>query len=861
MRYQLKPYQDSAVSDVLSRLAQARNLYRDNEMTTAFALTAVTGAGKTVMAAAVLESLIFGDDFREADPNAVVLWFSDSPELNAQSMMRIEQASNKLFGYMTMIDNTFRQDALDKSHIYFLNTQKLSKNSMLVRGRTENSSAYDFWRTLANTINDPHKNVYLIIDEAHRGMKASKRSERSSIVQNMINGFEDVPPTPIVWGISATISRFQETIAGMDNRTVLPPVTVSTKDVQESGLLKDIINIDFATEEGNYEGVLLRRATKTLKRVSRDWEDYCESEDFEKVHPLMVVGVKNQVSDKELDAYVAVVLEEFPDLDHDSFAHVLGDKGDIDINGYRLRHISAERVQETSEIRVLFAKEAVTTGWDCPRAEVLMSFRSAQDMDYITQIMGRIIRNPLAMRVPGNEVLNAVHAFLPKFDESSVTKVVDQLSKGGTDVQDEDSTITRKVLTHPATMEPMDNYALWETFDNMPTEYVSRAILKPVVRLMRIAHLLSAEKIVVGAGESAHKRLFGFFDGQAVQHKETFDRTMNDLRTVEGATVSVSLDSVAEGESRATKKTYTETADKAAVDDYFSAAKRVFTTDMAKSYVDYLAPCDPDDEDFDIDEFEDAVMEAKMKVTALSRIPEVTTKLNQEIEAIISEWDNRHRADIRGMNNLKKIEYNALLGASGKPEGTLLIRPDNLVVGTKIEKTVINPADGKKHTTAEDVSAYPKHILRDEDGNFPVNLNKWEQDVLATESARSNMVGWYRNPATNSGSTLSISYEDGEDNWKLLRPDFIVFNDVNGQVKPSIVDPHGTHLSDSLPKLRGLAKFAKQYGDKFYRIESIALVKGEYRKLDMMEERVQQAVTTATNVEELFTSNVSDEYR
>lgn len=102
---------------------------------------------------------------------------------------------------------------------------------------------------------------------------------------------------------------------------------------------------------------------------------------------------------------------------------------------------------------------------------------------------------------------------------------------------------------------------------------------------------------------------------------------------------------------------------------------------------------------------------------------------------------------------------------------------------------------------------------------------------------------------------------DGEDNWKLLRPDFIVFSEINGVIKPSIVDPHGTHLSDSLPKLRGLATFAQKHGGKFYRIDAVAQIKGDYRKLDMLEERVRQAVEQADNVEGLFTSPVSDEYR
>ena len=70
MRYTLKDYQSEAVRDVLRNLDQARDMYHRYGSKTQFSLTATTGAGKTVMAAAVIEALFFGnDEFDfEADP-------------------------------------------------------------------------------------------------------------------------------------------------------------------------------------------------------------------------------------------------------------------------------------------------------------------------------------------------------------------------------------------------------------------------------------------------------------------------------------------------------------------------------------------------------------------------------------------------------------------------------------------------------------------------------------------------------------------------------------------------------------------------------------------------------------------------
>src|SRR5690606_40787598 len=95
MKFTLKDYQRDAVRDALANLRKARRYWHNEGDKSAFSLTAVTGAGKTVMAAAALEALFHGDDAFEfdADPGAVVIWFSDDPALNEQTRFRLLEAS------------------------------------------------------------------------------------------------------------------------------------------------------------------------------------------------------------------------------------------------------------------------------------------------------------------------------------------------------------------------------------------------------------------------------------------------------------------------------------------------------------------------------------------------------------------------------------------------------------------------------------------------------------------------------------------------------------------------------------------------------------------------------------------------
>jgi hypothetical protein len=75
-------------------------------------------------------------------------------------------------------------------------------------------------------------------------------------------------------------------------------------------------------------------------------------------------------------------------------------------------------------VSILVAEDAISTGWGCPRAEVLVSFPAATDRTHITQLLGRMVRTPLARRIPGNQRLNAVDCPLPYFDKKSVEAVV-----------------------------------------------------------------------------------------------------------------------------------------------------------------------------------------------------------------------------------------------------------------------------------------------------------------------------------------------------------------------------------------------------------------------------------------------------
>ena len=131
---------------------------------------------------------------------------------------------------------------------------------------------FTIWDTIRNTIEDPDLTLYLVLDEAHRGMGSAgkaARGARSTIVKRLINGDGIVPPVPIVWGISATVDRFKAAMSDAEGRSTLPDVVVDTAAGAGVGLLKDTVILDIPDEAGQFDTVLVRRGTDKLRGADR----------------------------------------------------------------------------------------------------------------------------------------------------------------------------------------------------------------------------------------------------------------------------------------------------------------------------------------------------------------------------------------------------------------------------------------------------------------------------------------------------------------------------------------------------------------------------------------------------------------
>lgn len=468
MKVLLFPFQEMALKSLRISTAEALGAYQRTHTPQVISFTAPTGAGKTIIMTAFIESVLFGDENYPEQPDAIFVWLSDSPELNEQSKLKIDTKADKirLGQCVTITDENFDKEFLEDGYIYFLNTQKIGKDKNLTK--TGDSRTYTIWETLRNTAFEKSNRLYFIIDEAHRGMKDKAAAKATTIMQKFLKGSEDdkLPPMPVVIGMSATSERFNALVEGTPS--TIHKVVVTPEEVRSSGLLKDRIIISYSEESSvNKSMAVLQAAADDWKDKWVHWQQYCYEQHYAYVNPIFVVQVENGTSSKISTTDLDDCLRKIEERAGLKFAkgevvHTFGETdSDITIAGLAVPYEEPSRIQDNKKIKVVFFKENLSTGWDCPRAETMMSFRHAKDATYIAQLLGRMVRTPMQMRIQLDDTLNDVHLYLPFFEKETVDEVISALQseEGGsipTDIYGE-SIENKKLET--LTVKPKTRYA------------------------------------------------------------------------------------------------------------------------------------------------------------------------------------------------------------------------------------------------------------------------------------------------------------------------------------------------------------------------------------------------------------------
>lgn len=785
MKLDLKSFQETAARDIICELDEARASAAKGKLQ-AVILSAPTGSGKTITLAQVIDLTFGGGDGVPARPNTTFLWLSDSPELNVQSGNKLLGACDHLpfFKMVRVESDNFDDDYMQPGYVYFINTQLLGKDKLLTKEPGDRRK-FTFWQTVANTIARAPQDIVLIIDEAHRGATATDKN-RTTIMQKFIIGSEadGLPPMPLVLGMSATPQRFT-TLLGNTNRTQRP-INILPEEVRSSGLLKDWIIVHYPKTAVAGDLTLLETATKNWKYFTKLWEDYCVREkEKEVIRPILVVqiedGTGNSLTRTPLDDVVRVIERHSGPLAINEIVHCLQDQADIGAGGRIIRKLEASRIQESQDVKVVLFKTALSTGWDCPRAEVMMSFRRAQDETSIAQLVGRMIRTPLARRIGTDEVLDTVELFLPHYDADALEAVLERLRN-----PDAEEGVPTRVETSAEAYSR--NPAMKKEFDllkRLPTYSVSRVPrMSDIKRALRLAGLLVHEGVNSDADENTRealiKKVKQLRDGFAAKNAEW------DTIVREGGEIEVDISRIATGGMKVTGKTSARLAlGEENIDQLFDEAGRMLASGEGLHHTYWKRYHDKEKPN-----------QAKLELFSVLRQPETLSLMEQLGRQKFDELWTRHKTDIQKLSGSIRKKFHTLIQAAGEAA----------LFDWELPTQIVEKKEG---------DVWEKHLYCNANGGFSAKLNGWEKELLESEMEKSDFVAWLRNLPRREWA-LCIPYELA--GVKPFYPDFIIVRKSGRELVIDILEPHDDSRTDTWAKTKGLAAFADKHGMEFGRL-------------------------------------------
>jgi len=378
MKFELKNYQEIAVNKLLQISKTFLNIGWEQEII----FKAPTWSGKTIMMASFLER------FKDEDIwDFAFVWISVN-KLHTQSKKSLENTIWVWAFNFFNLENV--REKLNKNDILFFNWQSVTK-----KARFDNTDKWiEKWdytnifmsdnetnRNLPNFIEntlDEWRKIILIIDESHLHLT----EDTEKLIQKIIK------PTLRI-EVSATPNK-KET------------VYVELWEVIKSWMIKKEVIInewfwDLNLLESTGEEIIIKQwleKREKLKSLYTSW-----------INPLVLIQIpwntaKTSVLEKSEIEKVEKILEDKYNITRDNWklaVYLSEDKTD------NLEDISSKE----SIVEVLIFKQAIATGWDCPRAQILIMFREIQSITFEIQTVWRIMRMPELKHYENEELNNA----------------------------------------------------------------------------------------------------------------------------------------------------------------------------------------------------------------------------------------------------------------------------------------------------------------------------------------------------------------------------------------------------------------------------------------------------------------------
>ena len=376
-------------------------------------LYAPTGSGKTVMVSR------FIDDYLDENPNTVFLWLCPGAGgLERQSQDTFEAVTSGIpdgdvYSFITEPD--------PRGKVYFINWDKINKKSNVVLREGEH-------RDLMSKVLHCHNSnidIFMLIDEEHK-----YRDTANEYVNN-------IQPVHVL-RISATPVTQTDAVEKITDDEVIGEGLIATGIAINEGVsraIQDNNNLDD-------DLMLLELADKKRKEIQAEYDKLGLP-----IRPLVLIQFPNGSEE-----WIQRVKEALADMGYPESSGLVASwfSGD-----------HPDKPEEISKLNGQYAfllfKQAIATGWDCPRAKILVKLREGGTERFNIQTVGRIRRMPQRKHYD-NDILD--NCYLYTLDSQFSEGLTSSLSDSFYTYQYRRRTDAPSILLQKETLNGSDRFAV-----------------------------------------------------------------------------------------------------------------------------------------------------------------------------------------------------------------------------------------------------------------------------------------------------------------------------------------------------------------------------------------------------------------
>ena len=327
-------------------------------------LKSCTGSGKTIILTH------FMDEYLKSTNKAVFVWLTPGKgNLELQSKAKMDKY---IHGSNTKLLSDIMSSGFEENDACFINWEKLTKKG---NNALKDSERTNFVEHIQNAI-DNGLTFTIIVDESHQN-----DTIKADDILALFNANKIIR-------CSATPKNYKNALL----------IEIPEEDVIAEGLIKKLLIINENFEQHiSVEDQISYLLDKALEK-QRDLRAAYAKKDSG-VNPLIIVQLPNK-SDALLDRVEEYFESKGITYENNLLSVWLSDKK---------QNLEDIEDNDATPIAVII-KQAVATGWDCPRAQILVKLRDNMSEVFEIQTIGRIRRMPEAKHY-GEDLLDCCYLY------------------------------------------------------------------------------------------------------------------------------------------------------------------------------------------------------------------------------------------------------------------------------------------------------------------------------------------------------------------------------------------------------------------------------------------------------------------